>query len=333
MDNIGDEIRCYVCNCELNKKRKGDTDTCVCLDCRKGQSFISKTKAKKEYYLTDEDLDDVFSMDTHSNTYGKSQTITLYLESEIITTADNKFGNFNEYKENKERQKQDRKNKREEKKNSEINNRKNMVRDIFKKHKFKYELDDTLEMYIEEGNNGIRKFNRSNDKFMEKLPRLRTFAIIRNEDLEDNLEEITDSNQLEQYIIDLNNSINTEKERRKILNEALIKRGLKLRSDSKVCTAYIEGGIEEVMEIDYGLKSVDDIVNLMEEMSFYFNKTNYKKIFGSLKNKNMNKEYYMRSSIDELNCDAKITALNTFIKENKDNYMNIVPKSLIAKIK
>ena len=169
-----DTNKCYVYNCELIKKRKGDMDTNVCIDCRKQKDiFLSKTKALKKYFLTDEDLEELFSMHVHNNTYGKSQTITLYLIKDIVEAANRKYGSFEEYKKNKEENKQERAKIRKEKKELTINSRKKIVKSIFDKHNLEYELDETLKLYIREGFAGLKKFNDNNRKFKEEeLPKI-----------------------------------------------------------------------------------------------------------------------------------------------------------------
>ncbi len=60
------------------------------------------------------------------------------------------------------------------------------------------------------------------------------------------------------------------------LIEKLAQKNLKLRSDSRLCNLYINGGIENMNNLDVQINSVDDIVDIMEEMDFYFKHTNYK---------------------------------------------------------
>ena len=79
--------------------------------------------------------------------------------------------------------------------------------------------------------------------------------------------------------------------RRKELIFKLAQRDLVLRSDSKLCQLYIEGGVDHlntVVKQHNGLQigpigSVDDIVDVMEEMDFYFTHTKYSEL---MKNKN-----------------------------------------------
>ena len=93
---------CYICKAELNIKRKKDNDTKVCYECRSKKTlFITRTLAKKEFFLNDNDLLDVFSYHYVTNTHQKAQTITLYLKSELLAKARSKFKDFEKYKEEK----------------------------------------------------------------------------------------------------------------------------------------------------------------------------------------------------------------------------------------
>ena len=51
---------CYICKKTLNTKLVGDIDTQVCINCRRQDLFISCTKAKSEFKLTEEELKQLF---------------------------------------------------------------------------------------------------------------------------------------------------------------------------------------------------------------------------------------------------------------------------------
>ena len=290
---------CYVCKSGLNAKLKGDTDTNVCLKCRKeGDLFMSKTAVKKEYLLGDEDLDDVFSMRVHSHTYGRSQYITLYLIREIVDKANEKYGNFEEYKRELTRSKENKARIREEKKEISMAKREGVMRELFNRNNLRYRLDDTLEKYLNGG------FGRIAIKTVDRL---------------------------EEYIIRMCKEEDESERRRLMLCRELTNRGLNFREDSKICEAYIDGGIEEVQEIDPNINDLNDIVNIMEEMSFYHKKTNYKSLLGTMisKNRNRDREYYDREDISDISYRAKRQALDNFINKNKNNYMDLVPKHMV----
>lgn len=104
-----------------------------------------------------------------------------------------------------------------------------------------------------------------------------------------------------------------KKNNRKRRNDIIIKlkqRNLKLRNDSKVCDAYIYGGIDNVKYITDGkITSMDEIVNTMDEMKFYIGHTKYR--------------YFQQYYCDD---EAKKLALKKYIDE--ENNMSIIPQSL-----
>lgn len=79
-----------------------------------------------------------------------------------------------------------------------------------------------------------------------------------------------------QYVI----NVSEQDERKTVLIEKLAQKGLVLRDDSKLCQYYIEGDVTRVMartEIK-NINSVDDVVDIMDEMNFYYTKTNYETV-------------------------------------------------------
>lgn len=73
------------------------------------------------------------------------------------------------------------------------------------------------------------------------------------------------------------------------LTNLLKSKNLVLRSDSKLCQYYIKGGLTEVNNnMDNAVTSVNEIVDIMEEMNFYHKFTNYPLV---------NKEYLHDNSI------------------------------------
>ncbi len=50
---------------------------------------------------------------------------------------------------------------------------------------------------------------------------------------------------------------------------------LQIRKDSKLCRAYISGGLEEVRKLNDTIQSLKDIVLITLEMDFLYSKTNY----------------------------------------------------------
>lgn len=101
--------------------------------------------------------------------------------------------------------------------------------------------------------------------------------------------------------------------RRKKLIDQLEKRGLTLRSDSRLCSQYSRN------------LDLDKIVDIMEEMNFYHNHTNYRIIYDDIVEEEL--KFIDRFCKDEVSEQAKLLALNDFKKNNKNN-QNLLPTSL-----
>lgn len=112
-------------------------------------------------------------------------------------------------------------------------------------------------------------------------------------------------------------------ERREKLETALKARGLELRGDSRLCTTYIKSGKGKRKEI----------VNIMEEMAFYFNDTDYPDILEDIKDcYRDNMEPWDSVKISE---EAKDKALHRWVKEamRDDSFdMEEVPPSLHTRV-
>jgi hypothetical protein len=112
--------------------------------------------------------------------------------------------------------------------------------------------------------------------------------------------------------------------RRKELIFKLAQEDLVLRSDSKLCQLYIEGCIDHlntVVSQHNGLQigpieSVDDIVDVMKEMDFYFTHTKYSEIFKNTNSVNS----FVVSGI------AKREA----VKGISNDLLTIAPKRIVA---
>jgi len=112
-------------------------------------------------------------------------------------------------------------------------------------------------------------------------------------------------------------------ERESQLVEALRERGLERRSDSRLCDEYVEGRSE------YDL---DHIVDIMEEMRFYYRRTRY--VHHVKRIKNEHREWGERWRHDEVSEDAKERALDQWLKAQlakgmaPDAIRALLPRSL-----
>ena len=295
MNNENNE--CYVCKNELNKKRIGDMKTSVCMDCRKKKIFISRTKAKKDYKLDDDNLDNLFSFEVKSSTYGRSQTIKLFIEKEVKELSDKIYnGNLKQILEEKKIQKEQRKIAREEKKDVLRDRRREQIEEIFNQKRKQYVNDEIFELYIEHGLK-VPKTKRING------------CILDEDDLENAVEMI------------VNKSV-----RKNLLIAKLKERGLTLRNDSVLCEAYISGGMNKVQDIVEDFETIDDIVDKMEEMHFLHKHTNYKNIVDKNFEKNREKEYYLRMDKDDIIEKSRYDAIFQYVKNNGS--IEKIPKTL-----
>ena len=127
--------------------------------------------------------------------------------------------------------------------------------------------------------------------------------------------------------------------RRQELTEALRIHGLSLRSDSKLCNAYIEGGLKTLSERTYGrYQTISDIVETMLEMAFYYDHTDYDSLVSEAYEDHFNDDNPYRDKdiegcTDLILEDSKRTALYRYIEAGRD--LSLIPISLqpwIAKI-
>lgn len=115
------------------------------------------------------------------------------------------------------------------------------------------------------------------------------------------------------------------------LKHKLLEKKLELRDDSKLCQLYINGGIQEVNdEIDIHIESVDDIVDVMEEMDFYFKHTQYSTVMQDKRNEiyNCRKMYgdYGYVSTSELSEMSK----KIIVKSLSKDLLKIAPKRVVS---
>ena len=66
----------------------------LCNDCRMSDKYvlICKTNAKKEYYLKDEDIEELKHISVKNPTYRNSSDMKLYKKEDIITIFREKYG-------------------------------------------------------------------------------------------------------------------------------------------------------------------------------------------------------------------------------------------------
>lgn len=111
------------------------------------------------------------------------------------------------------------------------------------------------------------------------------------------------------------------------MQEKLSAKGLQLRSDSKLCSFYIHGGIDYVnYNMDNKIESIDDIIDIMEEMNFYHTKTNYAHV-NKEQLRNFSKRVY-----DDDNNDGYYHYYNYHYEYEKPiSEINLIAKKLVLK--
>jgi hypothetical protein len=116
-----------------------------------------------------------------------------------------------------------------------------------------------------------------------------------------------------------------ENERRATLVKALAQKQLKLRYDSIVCEMYIYGKSD---------RSIEEVVEITEEIDFYYKHTDYQNILRGMRRFNMRHYDYSDGDSEEeyeeeeeIRLKSKHQALQRWIKLNPDN-LDMLPLSL-----
>jgi hypothetical protein len=125
----------------------------------------------------------------------------------------------------------------------------------------------------------------------------------------------------QEYVNRLHNKHLNRDKRHDLLKHKLATHGCKLRDDSRLCWNYIESNIG----------NVDEIVEIMCEMKFYYEHTKYGRMLKrKLRKKRRNGDDY---NYDDVSKIAKNDALELYCKpiQTIDEFPNIVPISLVEK--
>jgi len=184
------------------------------------------------------------------------------------------------------------------------------------------DIDDKLTILKQKAQ--LKKEKLRNNKLAKQNQQL---SIFQNLLLQNNLTD-QDHNVTKQEILacdsipNLIGKIIDNKERTKLLKTALKIYNLNIRSDSKLCSNYLNGDNQY---------TANEIALIMKQMEWFFNNTNYKQILSNLFNNSRHKyEYYERPDPTELSADAKRKALNEYLKTHKKN---MLPDYIILLVK
>ena len=102
------------------------------------------------------------------------------------------------------------------------------------------------------------------------------------------------------------------------LEEALAKKGLKFRDDSRLCTQYVLRGVGDV----------DRIATIMEEMEFFVKKTGYARAFRVVRRENFPYDL----DRDWNSVLAKRRALRWLVRDGEEETLAAAPESLARDI-
>lgn len=236
-----------------------------CSNCVDVNKYITATDAKKLWYLTDDDLEQLTTHTKWNNHYRKY--IRLFMTSDVIHLSIAKHrGCYVIYqKRNKKNEVSAAKNKRQQ-----------------QLEKLKLDTDPNskkwrlcIEEFLKNGKGGIKSVRQKLERYdtycdiLKKRYDEREISILKQY-IEQCLDDTTIN--IEEFIATKHEYHDEKKKRRTVLVERLKEHGLSLRSDSKLCDQYLE---MERNDLDY-------IVETMREMNFLFNNTNYSNIMTNL---------------------------------------------------
>jgi hypothetical protein len=312
---------CSSCNNEPTKlQKKFETD--ICDNCYNSDDFnyISKTDAKKKYKLKDSDLDNLIcDMITHSK---YKNIMCLYKKKDIIDIADSIKDEIEQNELIKQNKKISIKKKRETTVLKILNN--SEITNIMSNKIIIQYIENggmtikNLKIYIDR----ITKLEKENikdllpshlyDKYISgeiSIDELK-FYCNRKTEIGDFINElIIDEEYIEEYFI--NKTITAKdlkdmNERKKELIKRLEERNLVLRNDSTYCSEYIYEN----------KRNINEVLNMVEEMNFFYTKTGYPQILRNIYREN--RDYYIdfsESTKNSFSATAKKIALKEFKKQ------------------
>lgn len=297
---------CYNCNKEISTQNKSN----ICINC-KTHKCITFTNVKKLYHLLEEEINNsnLFTISVKCNgTIGRK-----FLIRDIEKLAKNIYSKI------------DNKDKRKIKylHYLEIKNRKIKLDNYIEKHSIdKNNIISLYNEYIDNKSNYkhiIKKIKDKNDEFLLIKRRTELLDTMIKNNIKKRWKDYV--KQLEIYklsikhgysnihnvIKEIKNQIDNRNKREYELRELLKLKKLNLRDDSILCKLYIDGGIDTVKNKCKDINTIIDIVNVMDEMNYYYTKTNYNIIKRKLINK---------CDVHEINEKAKIITLSMFNNVN-----------------
>ena len=263
-------VECYyelakgICETCRNRKHNAVSDEIKQLRISENDEII-QTTALKEYFLDKEDLQTISCNRMKSG--GNSYYVHLYQQDDVIKIALNKYGGLEGFFSEKKR--------RENKKN------------IQKERKEKRESDRMNELRAMEQKYNISMSNYYVDYCAGRISKSEIASIIgdliEQKRRRDEISHYLDftNEEREKYVNstmtleNFRNGLIEQKNRRTELVKKLEEKGLQLRDDSKLCKQYIKRGEGNLQHI----------VDVMEEMDWFYKNTKYSKFYKEAKDK------------------------------------------------
>ncbi len=314
---------------------------------------ITKTIAKQNYGLNDKELEGLEYTEKRHSVY-RNTVMKIYNLTDIMNCAFLKHGSHFTYKNNQTIKKEKREVKKNEKEaklkkekmemNMETEKRENERKEqvnnlviVLDKNNVKYNFHEIENLVITDIDKSYQKLVSLATRRTELKKRLDQSGIEYDVKNDVELRIFTDVDGAFQYTYDNYISENTKSVRKNELSERLKQHGLYIRNDSLLCSNYI----------DYGTGNLDDVVNTMVEMDFFYKYTSYPGIYKSKLNewfreqRDFDGEYYHElddESRIELSNAAKRCALihwvYQYIRKMKDEPLTCphLPASLRDKV-
>ena len=263
-------IECYyelakgVCETCRNRKRNSVSDDIKQLRISENDEII-QTTALKEFFLDKEDLQEIDCK--HVKSSGNSYYIHLYQQDDIIKVALNKYGGLEGFL-NEKKRRENKKIIRESRKEKRESDRMNELKEIEKKYNI-----SMSNYYIDYCTGRLSKTQITSiiATLIEKKRRRDEISIYQDFTNEEREKYVNSTMTLENF----RNKLIEQKNRKTELIEKLAEKGLQLRDDSKLCKSYIKRGEGDLQYI----------VDVMEEMDWFYKNTKYAKFYKEAKDR------------------------------------------------
>ena len=263
-------VECYyelaksVCETCRNRKRNAVSDEIKQLRISENDEII-QTTALKEYFLDKEDLQTIDCNRVKSS--GKSYYIHLYQQDDVIKVALSKYGGLEGFL-NEKKRRENKKNIREERKEKRESDRMNELRAIEQKYNI-----SMSNYYVDYCAGRLSKNEIASiiSNIIEKKRRREEISNYPDFTNEEREKYVNSTITLENF----RNKLIGQKNRKTELAKKLEEKGLQLRGDSKLCKKYIKHGEGELQHI----------VDVMEEMDWFYKNTKYAKFYKEAKDR------------------------------------------------